>query len=163
LQQQRRLTRAGVAADQNRAPRHHAAAEHAANSLKPVEKRGSASRLISESFCTFDTPALPAYPDRRSFLATWRRSGNAHLGDGIPGMTGAALPLPARIIRTAFITDKCAFWSFRHDRLALDGKKAGGYFNQQIVEPVQGKNGPLGYLRLTLDTHTLRHRSAAGR
>lgn len=41
------------------------------------------------------------------------------------------------------------------DRLALDGKKAGGYFNQQIVEPIQGKNGPLGYLRLTLDTHTL--------
>lgn len=41
------------------------------------------------------------------------------------------------------------------DRLALDGKKAGGYFNQQLVEPVQGKNGPLGYLRLTLDTHTL--------
>ncbi|MDE9617484.1 YtjB family periplasmic protein [Citrobacter portucalensis] len=40
------------------------------------------------------------------------------------------------------------------DRLALDGKKAGGYFNQQIVEPIQGKNGPLGYLRLTLDTHT---------
>ena len=41
------------------------------------------------------------------------------------------------------------------DRLALDGKKAGGYFNQQIVEPIAGKNGPLGYLRLTLDTHTL--------
>ena len=41
------------------------------------------------------------------------------------------------------------------DRLALYGKKAGGYFNQQIVEPVPGKNGPLGYLRLTLDTHTL--------
>ena len=41
------------------------------------------------------------------------------------------------------------------DRLALDGKKAGGYFNQQIIEPIQGKNGPLGYLRLTLDTHTL--------
>ncbi|MCN7331745.1 YtjB family periplasmic protein [Escherichia coli] len=41
------------------------------------------------------------------------------------------------------------------DRLALDGKKAGGYFNQQIVEPISGKNGPLGYLRLTLDTHTL--------
>lgn len=38
------------------------------------------------------------------------------------------------------------------DRLALDGKKAGGYFNQQIVEPIAGKNGPLGYLRLTLDT-----------
>ncbi|TDN59515.1 YtjB family periplasmic protein [Scandinavium goeteborgense] len=41
------------------------------------------------------------------------------------------------------------------DRLALDGKKAGGYFNQQLVEPIQGKNEPLGYLRLTLDTHTL--------
>ena len=41
------------------------------------------------------------------------------------------------------------------DRLALDGKKAGSYFNQQIVEPIQGKNGPLGYLRLTLDTHTI--------
>ncbi len=27
--------------------------------------------------------------------------------------------------------------------------------NQQIVEPIAGKNGPLGYLRLTLDTHTL--------
>ena len=41
------------------------------------------------------------------------------------------------------------------DRLALDGKKARGYFNQQIAEPIAGKNGPLGYLRLTLDTHTL--------
>ena len=41
------------------------------------------------------------------------------------------------------------------DRLALDGKKAGGYFNQQIVEPIQGKHGPLGYLRLTLDPHPL--------
>ena len=41
------------------------------------------------------------------------------------------------------------------DRLALDGKKAGGYFNQQLVEPIQGRNEPLGYLRLTLDTHTL--------
>lgn len=41
------------------------------------------------------------------------------------------------------------------DRLALDGKKAGGYFNQQLVEPINDKNGPLGYLRLTLDTHTL--------
>jgi len=30
------------------------------NSLKPVEKRGRASRLMSESFWTFDTPALPA-------------------------------------------------------------------------------------------------------
>lgn len=41
------------------------------------------------------------------------------------------------------------------DRLALDGKKAGGYFNQQIVEDIKGKNGRLGQLRMTLDTHTL--------
>lgn len=41
------------------------------------------------------------------------------------------------------------------DRLALDGKKAGGYFNRQIVEDINGKNGRLGQLRLTLDTHTL--------
>lgn len=41
------------------------------------------------------------------------------------------------------------------DRLALDGKKAGSYFNQQIVQPVEDKNTLLGYLRLTLDTHSL--------
>ncbi len=41
------------------------------------------------------------------------------------------------------------------DRLGLDGKRAGSYFNHQIVQPVQGKNGPLGFLRLTLDTHVL--------
>lgn len=41
------------------------------------------------------------------------------------------------------------------DRLALDGKKTGSYFNQQVVQPVDGKDGSLGYLRLTLDTHTL--------
>lgn len=41
------------------------------------------------------------------------------------------------------------------DRLALDGKKAGSYFNEQIVQPVQDKSGPIGYLRLTLDTHSL--------
>ena len=49
------------------------------------------------------------------------------------------------------------------DRLALDGKKAGGYFNQQIVEPIAGKNGPLGYLRLTLDTHTLATEAQQGK
>lgn len=41
------------------------------------------------------------------------------------------------------------------DRLALDGKKAGSYFNQQIVQPIENKNGPVGFLRITLDTHTL--------
>lgn len=41
------------------------------------------------------------------------------------------------------------------DRLALDGKKAGSYFNQQIVEPIVDKDSPIGYLRITLDTHSL--------
>lgn len=41
------------------------------------------------------------------------------------------------------------------DRLALDGPKAGSYFNKQIVSPIEDSGGPLGYLRFTLDTHTL--------
>lgn len=41
------------------------------------------------------------------------------------------------------------------DRLALDGKRAGSYFNHQIVEPITGRQGPLGFLRITLDTHVL--------
>lgn len=41
------------------------------------------------------------------------------------------------------------------DRLALDGPKAGSYFNKQIVSPIEDSSGPQGYLRLTLDTHTL--------
>ncbi len=41
------------------------------------------------------------------------------------------------------------------DRLALDGKKAGSYFNQQIIEPIIDKESPIGYLRITLDTHSL--------
>ena len=41
------------------------------------------------------------------------------------------------------------------DRLAIDGKRAGSYFSQQIVEPIEDKGGPLGYLRITLDTHSL--------
>lgn len=41
------------------------------------------------------------------------------------------------------------------DRLALDGPKAGSYFNKQIIAPIEDKNSPLGYLRLTLDTHML--------
>ncbi|PKH22583.1 hypothetical protein CIG19_11405 [Enterobacterales bacterium CwR94] len=41
------------------------------------------------------------------------------------------------------------------DRLALDGKRAGSYFNHQIVQPLHGKDGPGGFLRLTLDTHVL--------
>ncbi len=41
------------------------------------------------------------------------------------------------------------------DRLALDGPKAGSYFNKQIVSPIEDSSDLLGYLRLTLDTHTL--------
>ncbi|MDR0217870.1 MAG: YtjB family periplasmic protein [Enterobacteriaceae bacterium] len=41
------------------------------------------------------------------------------------------------------------------ERLALDGKKSGSYFNQQVVVPIPGKNKPKGFLRLTLDTHKL--------
>ncbi|ACR67844.1 hypothetical protein DBV23_05095 [Edwardsiella ictaluri] len=41
------------------------------------------------------------------------------------------------------------------DRLALDGQRAGSYFNHQIVQPIEGRDGPLGFLRLTLDTHVL--------
>ncbi|MBS0908885.1 YtjB family periplasmic protein [Tatumella sp. JGM118] len=41
------------------------------------------------------------------------------------------------------------------DRLALDGQRAGSYFSHQLVQPVIGKNGPLGFLRITLDTHVL--------
>ncbi|AOM42877.1 YtjB family periplasmic protein [Xenorhabdus hominickii] len=41
------------------------------------------------------------------------------------------------------------------ERLSLEGKKSSGYFNQQIVVPIPGKNSPKGFLRLTLDTHRL--------
>lgn len=41
------------------------------------------------------------------------------------------------------------------DRLALDGKRAGSYFNHQIVQPLATREGPLGFLRITLDTHVL--------
>ncbi|MDN6633360.1 MAG: hypothetical protein L0L23_09620, partial [Enterobacterales bacterium] len=41
------------------------------------------------------------------------------------------------------------------DRLALDGKRAGSYFNHQIVQMIKAKDGPIGFLRLTLDTHVL--------
>lgn len=41
------------------------------------------------------------------------------------------------------------------DRLALDGKRAGSYFNHQLVESIQGKDGPSGFIRVTLDTHVL--------
>lgn len=41
------------------------------------------------------------------------------------------------------------------DRLALDGQRAGSYFNHQLVQPLDSPDGPRGYLRITLDTHVL--------
>ncbi|MBJ7222354.1 MULTISPECIES: YtjB family periplasmic protein [unclassified Brenneria] len=41
------------------------------------------------------------------------------------------------------------------DRLALDGNRVGSYFNYQLVQPIEGKDGPIGFLRITLDTHVL--------
>ncbi|WP_034912127.1 MULTISPECIES: YtjB family periplasmic protein [Erwinia] len=41
------------------------------------------------------------------------------------------------------------------DRLALDGQRAGSYFNHQIVQPLESAEGPHGFLRVTLDTHVL--------
>jgi membrane protein len=41
------------------------------------------------------------------------------------------------------------------DRLALDGKRAGSYFNHQLVQPMNNSDGPQGFLRVTLDTHVL--------
>ncbi|AUX95367.1 YtjB family periplasmic protein [Mixta gaviniae] len=41
------------------------------------------------------------------------------------------------------------------DRLALDGKRAGSYFNHQLVQSLDNSDGPQGFLRVTLDTHVL--------
>ncbi|CAK9883964.1 MAG: putative inner membrane protein Smp [Candidatus Erwinia impunctatus] len=41
------------------------------------------------------------------------------------------------------------------DRMALNGQRAGSYFNQQIVQPMENQDGLKGFLRITLDTHVL--------
>ncbi len=41
------------------------------------------------------------------------------------------------------------------DRLALDGQRAGSYFNRQLVQSLDSPDGPRGFLRVTLDTHVL--------
>ncbi|MBN7124077.1 hypothetical protein BSU01_20510 [Erwinia billingiae] len=41
------------------------------------------------------------------------------------------------------------------DRLALDGQRAGSYFNHQLVQSLDSAEGPRGFLRVTLDTHVL--------
>lgn len=38
---------------------------------------------------------------------------------------------------------------------ALDGQRAGSYFNHQLVQPLENSDGPQGFLRVTLDTHVL--------
>lgn len=39
------------------------------------------------------------------------------------------------------------------DRLAIEEGRPGSDFNLQIVEMIDSKDGPLGFIRLTLDTH----------
>ena len=41
------------------------------------------------------------------------------------------------------------------DRLALDGQRAGSFFNHQIVQQLATQEGPRGFLRVTMDTHVL--------
>lgn len=41
------------------------------------------------------------------------------------------------------------------DRLAIDHPRAGSYFNHQLVRTIIDKDGPSGFVRLTLDTHVL--------
>lgn len=41
------------------------------------------------------------------------------------------------------------------DRLSLNGKGTCIYFNHQLVESINGKDGPIGFIRITLDTHLL--------
>ena len=101
-------------ANQNSAARHHTAAEHAVKLFKSGRK--------TRQFLKADVRKLLHFCDARisgvaaeSLVARhrWRR-GKAHLGYGVPGLTGAALPLPARVIGPAFITNKGAFRSFCH-------------------------------------------------
>lgn len=41
------------------------------------------------------------------------------------------------------------------DRLAIEHQRAGSYFNRQLVRTISDKDGPSGFVRLTLDTHVL--------
>ncbi|WP_213990518.1 YtjB family periplasmic protein [Sodalis sp. dw_96] len=41
------------------------------------------------------------------------------------------------------------------DRLAIEHPRAGSYFNHQLVRTITDKDGPSGFVRLTLDTHVL--------
>ncbi|HEY0207591.1 YtjB family periplasmic protein [Acerihabitans sp.] len=41
------------------------------------------------------------------------------------------------------------------DRLAIEHQRAGSYFNHQLVRTIADKDGPSGFIRLTIDTHVL--------
>src|SRR5476649_401631 len=41
------------------------------------------------------------------------------------------------------------------DRLAIERQRAGSFFNHQLVRTIVDKDGPSGFVRLTLDTHVL--------
>ncbi|MEA9392903.1 YtjB family periplasmic protein [Acerihabitans sp. TG2] len=41
------------------------------------------------------------------------------------------------------------------DRLAIERQRAGSFFNHQLVRTMTDKDGPCGFVRLTLDTHVL--------
>jgi membrane protein len=41
------------------------------------------------------------------------------------------------------------------DRLAIERQRAGSFFNHQLVRTITDKDGPSGFIRLTLDTHVL--------
>lgn len=41
------------------------------------------------------------------------------------------------------------------DRLAIERQRAGSFFNHQLVRTITDKDGPIGFIRLTLDTHVL--------
>ncbi|MCX8957484.1 YtjB family periplasmic protein [Erwinia psidii] len=73
----------------------------------------------------------------------------------------AQLTHDSRILDATVYDDSGALVAHRgetigvRDRLALEGQRAGSYFNQQMVQPLDSPDGPRGFLRITLDTHVL--------
>ncbi|AXF77319.1 YtjB family periplasmic protein [Erwinia tracheiphila] len=68
----------------------------------------------------------------------------------------------SRILDAAVYDDNGALIAHRgetinvRDRLALDGQRAGSYFNHQMIQPLNSLDSPpRGFLRITLDTHVL--------
>ncbi|MGK2946296.1 MAG: AhpA/YtjB family protein [Candidatus Malihini olakiniferum] len=73
----------------------------------------------------------------------------------------AKLTQNSRILDTVLYSARRAFDARRgeeisaHNRLMLGGKRVDSYFNHQIVHFLSGKDGPLDFLRLMLDTNVL--------